>query len=508
MIKCDMLLVYCTSFEIIIESSDMSNQSWWHLQIKRFVWVILLLMVGVPAALPQESSEAGTDDGGEQTEEVEMERLVFWSTEFQPVRVSRQQALIDKFESLNPNIEIELVVVDTALIDQLLRLADSQGQSPDMILHPLLLTARWERLGLLNVDYATRMVETLGLETFAQGALSLNRLEDGRYAAIPSDGWELLIIYRRDWFAEAELAAPTSFDLLREAAQTLHDPRNDRYGMCIPTDPEAAFTWQVFEQLAIANNAHIYNAEGQLSIETEAFMSAADLYVELVRDYSQNERGWTLTQIEDAYLSGKCAMMFASSALMTDIAGLNEFRLPTCPECQDNLGFLAEISGFVSLVEGETEDAVAVARGEVNNIGIGKYASEAVADFILYYFNEGYLEWLAADPQMKLPMRRGTRDDEDLFVNGWFDLVIGFDHRVPLRELYPESELTAVLDGATRYRRLGLDTVQAPLLFELQSQTFIQRHLVDAAFDTITVEEALQNIRQEIESLAAGLLTE
>ena len=83
-------------------------------------------------------------------------RITFWSNEFQPERVERQREIIDAFEAANPGVEVELVVADENLMDQLMTLNVAAGTPPDVVLHPLQLSAKWYASGLLyQFGYAT-----------------------------------------------------------------------------------------------------------------------------------------------------------------------------------------------------------------------------------------------------------------------------------------------------------------------------------------------------------------
>ena len=107
-------------------------------------------------------------------------QITFWSNEFQPARVERQQAIIDAFEAANPGVEVELVVMDENLMDQLMTLNVAAGTPPDVVLHPLQLTASWYNQGLLDAEFATEIINELGVDTFSQGALDLLSVEDGK----------------------------------------------------------------------------------------------------------------------------------------------------------------------------------------------------------------------------------------------------------------------------------------------------------------------------------------
>ena len=69
------------------------------------------------------------------------------------------------------------------------------------------------------------VVESLDPSTFADAALGLATV-DGQVAAVPSDGWGQLIVYRKDLFDAAGLEAPTTYEAIEAAAAAVGDRRN------------------------------------------------------------------------------------------------------------------------------------------------------------------------------------------------------------------------------------------------------------------------------------------
>ena len=60
---------------------------------------------------------------------------------------------------------------------------------------------------------------------------------DGKVAAVPTDGWGQLLIYRKDLFDAAGLEKPDTFDKIEAAAAALNDPGNNFYGITASNDP-------------------------------------------------------------------------------------------------------------------------------------------------------------------------------------------------------------------------------------------------------------------------------
>ncbi|MFN2276904.1 MAG: ABC transporter substrate-binding protein, partial [Candidatus Promineifilaceae bacterium] len=149
-------------------------------------------------------------------------------------------------------IEVALQFVDPATLPDLAETAVLSNTLPDVILHPLEYTVSWSEEGILDPAAANEAIEQIGRETFDQGALNLVDLA-GQTAAIPSDGYQQILLYRSDWFDENGLDAPDNYDDMMAGAETFFDPDNLTSGLVIPTESNLISTHRSFEHLAIAN---------------------------------------------------------------------------------------------------------------------------------------------------------------------------------------------------------------------------------------------------------------
>lgn len=430
--------------------------------------------------------------------------ITFWSNEFQPERVERQQAIIDRFEEANPGVNVELVVMDENLMDQLMQLNVAAQTPPDVVLHPLQLTAKWYNQGLLDAEFATEVINSLGVDTFSQGALDLLSVDEGLYAAIPSDGWGQMLFYRKDLFDAAGLEAPTNYDAILAAAEALHDPDNGFVGFLGASSASELYTWQVFEHIALANGATFVDAEGNILWDTPEMIEAFEFYNEVMTSYGplQSDYYWLQTRAE--YQAGNGAMVVWSPFLLDELAGLRNDALPNCAECEDNPAFIAENSGVVSAISGYSSDEPA-AWGSVNSLGVAPNAAPEAQAFIEYWMTEAYLDGLAIATEGKFPMRTGTPDDPDAFIEGWSNLDVGVDTRAPLSDFYDAETLNIIVEGSEGYQRMGYDVGQALLASAVSTQFFIQEAIVAMLNGEITPEEAALRVQQETEALQAAL---
>jgi multiple sugar transport system substrate-binding protein len=432
------------------------------------------------------------------------ETVVVWSNEFQPERTARQQAIIKAFEAIHPNVEVELAVMDENLMDRMMAQNVAVNTPPDIVIHPLSLTARWARQGLLDTDAATEIVKQLGAETFSPGALQLTETDDGSYAAIPTDGWGQLLIYRKDWFEAAGLEPPNSYEAIAAAAEALNDPEKGIVGFLGASSPSDVYTWQVFEHIALANGASFVDGAGTITFDSTKMVEAIQFYADLMKRYGPREPDYYWLQTRADYLAGKGAMVVWSPFILDELAGLRNDAMPTCRECRQNRRFIAQNSGFVSAIRGFSNDEPA-AWGSLNSIGITPNASPMAREFVEYWMGGAYVEELALAPEGKFPMRRGTPEEPELFLQEWSELPVGVNRFAKLGDIYDEDTLQTIVNGSEGYSRMGYDEGQSVLASDISSQTFIQQNLVEVLKGKLSPRQAAAKIQAEIENLQQEL---
>jgi len=452
-----------------------------------FTLFVLTLLVAVMAIAP-----AATQD-----DEV---TITFWTSEVQPERIEVQESIVAAFEEANPGVTVEIVPTEESEMDRLMIANLASDTLPDVVLHAVQFSAKWVSDGALDPSVATAVIEDLGVDTFSSGALDLAELEDSTYASVPSDGWGQLLLYRSDLFDEAGLEAPTSYASILSAAEALHDPDNEFYGFCGPNAVDQQYTWQVFEHVALANGASFVDADGNITWDTPEMREAMEYYKTLMTTAGQPESGWYWDQTRANYLAGNCAITIWSPFILDEMAGLRDAAFPSCEECEDNPAFIAENSAFVGAFTGYSSDSPA-AWGSTFNIGVSPDAPEEARAFVDFWFSEAYLDALAIAPEGKFPMRQGTTDNPEEFVEGWAGLDVGVDRRAPLSDFYSQEDLDTIVSGSEGYSRMGFDEGSAELASAVGSLFFIQENLVAYLNDDLSLEAAAEEIQIEIEDL-------
>jgi multiple sugar transport system substrate-binding protein len=430
--------------------------------------------------------------------------IQFWSTETQPARAEKTQAIIAKFTEAT-GINVQLVLTDENTLDSLMAANLAAGTLPDVIFHPVDFTAAWYAQGILDADAATTAIGNLGQETF--GGLNLVMVEDGLYAAVPTDGWGQLLIYRADLFDANGLEAPTTFEAIEAAAAALNDPDNNFYGITAATDASEVFMQQTFEHFALANGVQLTDDEGNVTLNTPEMIEALDFYGNLMANYGPpGACGVVCTRA--TYFTGQAAMIVWSPFILDEMAGLRDAALPNCPECEENIAFLAENSAISPAFVGPSGDAPAQ-YGQVSNLGITTSANtEAAIQFVEFWLSDGYLDWLSVAPEGKFPMRQGTPDAPTSFIEGWSMLETGVDRKAPLGDFYSPEVLETLIAGATGFDRWGFAQGQGELVSGVYTELPVPVNLRQIIDGAMTGEEAAEEIQMWVEEIQAALVEE
>lgn len=422
--------------------------------------------------------------------------ITFWSTLVEPDRVATQQGIIDAFTEAT-GIEVELVPVPEDDLPNLIVTNAASGDLPDVVHHPIDFAIGWAEQGLLDVEAAAEVVESLGRDTFNQGALALAS-QDDQPVAVPADGWGQLLVYRTDLFEAAGLEPPDTFESLLAAAEALHgDGMN---GITASTDPADVFTQQTFEFLALGAGCQLIT-DGEVSLDSPACVEAITTYADLIQNYSPG----TVQNVDttrSTYFAGDAAMLIWSPFILDELAGLRNDALPTCEECTDDPMFLANNSGFVPALSAEgTEPAQ---YGQVSYFGIGTGAdTDSAKQFVEFLMSDGYVDWLSIAPEGMFPMRAGTAEEPESFVEGWKALDIGVDTRTPFGEVYSDEVVNTLIEGTHNFQRWGFADGYGALVSSLYTSLAIPQALSAVLNEGLSPEDAAAQMQSAAEEQLA-----
>ena len=378
------------------------------------------------------------------------EELRFWTTEEQPARLARQEAMAADFAAASGHT-VEVIPVSENDLGTRATAAFAAGDLPDVIYHTLQFAAPWTEAGILDIDAATDVIEALGEDTFAPGALAM-AATDGGFASVPVDGWTQMLVYRADLFAEKGLEPPNSYANVLAAVEALHSPP-DMYGFVAATKIDENFMSQVLEHVFLANGVSPVGPDGVQELDEAATIEVLEFYKAIAEASPPGDLYWD--QSRTLYFSGNAAMIIWSPFILDELAGLRDSAPPTINDDPTSTD-LAAATGIVTNFAGPSNPDGA-AWGDVRYFGITSDAStDAAMEFVQYSMNEGYGATLAIAPEGKFPVRRGTADNPTAFSDLWATLDVGVDRKAPLGDLYEAAMIEEIVGGLDVAQRWGV----------------------------------------------------
>jgi multiple sugar transport system substrate-binding protein len=427
-----------------------------------------------------------------ETVEVEREAEVvieFWSTDNEEERVDVYEAVAAAFMAEHPEIEVRIVAIEEAGVTQRMATALAANRPPDLIRMGVERVAAFAADEILDEDAAGAVIEAVGIDDFRAGPLQMvTNPATGNYAAIPFDGWIQAIWYRGDVFEEAGLNAPLTWDDINAACDALPGMGNLLYALTLGTDPGQNYGHQVFEQVAMSNDAWPFDEEGNVTMNTPEMIEALEFYADLQRCALPGPQYWRGGR--EAYELDQSGMLFYSTYIMDDLVdgsgleGGGQVEIPV----ED----LAGKTGFASMMEGPNG---AASYGQLVTLAIPKGAdpeAQMVAEWFLT--GQSYIDVLSLAPFGKVPVLKSA-------VDGWKDLSPYFAN-------YSPETLDQIANGYETMQRWlfrpDYDTTERAVIGDIEGRLLIPQAISNIALEGImTPETAAEWLQEQVEALLA-----
>jgi multiple sugar transport system substrate-binding protein len=419
----------------------------------------------------------------------------FWTTEEQPERLAKQQAMAEEFAKATGN-NVEVIPVSETDLGTRTTAAFAAGDLPDVIYHPLQYALPWAEAGILDTGAATEVVDKLGRDTFAAGPLSMAAY-DGDIASVPVDGWTQMIVYRADLFEEKGLAAPNTYANVLAAIDALHNPP-EMYGFVAATKVDENFMSQVLEHVFLSNGVSPVDANGFKPLDVAATTEVLDFYKAIAKASPPGELYWK--QSREIYFAGDAAMIIWSPFILDELAGLRDSAAPTIND-DPTTKELAAKTGIVTNFAGPSNPDGA-AWGDVRYFGITSDADTDTAQaFVEYSMNDGYMQTLSIAAEGKFPVRSGTADEPGKFSDAWSQIPVGVDRKAPMKDLYSAEMLDEIVGGLKVAQRWGVAEGQLSLASKIINSQAINRIVRQYIDDEIDAAAAVAAMNAELSAI-------
>jgi multiple sugar transport system substrate-binding protein len=421
---------------------------------------------------------------------VEVEKTVveFWTTDNEEERVDVYEAVAERFMAENPDIEVRIVPIEEGGISQRIATALAANRLPDVVRMGVERVAAFAADEILDEDAAEAVIASIGEDDFRAGPLAMViNPTTGKYAAVPFDGWIQAIWYRADVFEEAGLDAPVTWEAIDAACDALPGTGNLLYAVTIGTDTSWNYGHQVFEQIAISNEAWPFDADGNVTMNTPEMVEALRFYSDLQRCALPGPQYWRGAR--ESYELDQSGMLFYSTYIMDDL--VDGSGLEGGGQVEIAVEDLALKTGFAPEMVGPNGSA---AYGQLVTLGIMKGADPEAQKVVEYFLTEGYVDILALAPFGKVPVLKSA-------VDGWKDLS-------PFFEYYSSDTLDQIANGYESMQRWlfrpDYDATQRAVIGDIEGRLLIPQVTSNIALEGImTPETAAEWLQEQVEAILA-----
>jgi multiple sugar transport system substrate-binding protein len=465
-----------------------------------FVSVLLMLALALascatPAATPETIEKEVTrvvvetqvvEVPAEPTEKTVVE---FWTTDNEEDRVDAYEAVAAAYMAMHPEVEIRVVPIEEGGISQRIATAQAANRLPDIVRMGVERVAAFAADGILDEDASEAVIASIGEDDFRASPLEMvTDPATGKRAAVPYDGWIQAIWYRADIFDQAGLAAPTSWDTINAACDALPGTANLLYAITIGTDTSQNYGHQVFEQVAISNNAWPFDSSGNVTMNTPEMIEALRFMTDLQRCSLPGPQYWRGAR--EAYELDQAGMLFYSTYIMDDL--VEGSGMESGGNVQIAVDDLAGKTGFAPTMEGPNG---AASYGQLVTLGIMKGADPVAQDVVKFYLTgQSYLDVLALAPFGKVPVLKSA-------VDGWSALSPYFAN-------YSEDTLAQIANGYDTMQRWlfrpDYDATERAVVGDIEGRLLIPTVLSNIALEgTMTPETGAAFLQEQVEGLLA-----
>lgn len=365
-------------------------------------------------------TEGGGDDddngGGGMTDTDPPEaELVFWHTEPEDKRKRRINDITQRFNDQNDkNITVKAQPVDETQINEQVLAGAAAGTLPNVILPNVQMIQQLGAEGLLAKEAVGEAIDRIGRDRFLNGPLNMLQAGSGGHFGTPHSTFINTFWYRKSVFEEQGLPEPNTWDGLKTAAEALHDPDNDQFGIGTANKKDV-YMRQCITPFIFSNGGRVLNEQGDVVFDSPEVAEALEAYADITQFNPPGKHSFGTTR--DVYLNGNLHNTMWSTYILDDILNSGGQELVDDTE-------------IVSAIEHDQEGMIGLVQGATilnsDNRDISEREVQASIDFLEYlYSDQAYIDFIHLAPGGMRPVL-GDISSKDAYqdnevLNAWGD---------------------------------------------------------------------------------------
>ena len=244
---------------------------------------------------------------------------------------------------------------------------------------------------------------------------------------------------------------------------------------------------QLFEQVAISNNAWPFDEDGNVTFDTPEMIAALRFYTGIQKCALPGPQYWRGAR--EAYELDQAGMLFYSTYIMDDL--VEGSGMESGGNVQIAVPDLALKTGFAPVMQGPNGSAT---YGQLVTLGLMKGADPEAQAVIKYFLTNGYQDVLALAPFGKVPVLKSAVDD-------WKDLS-------PFFKNYSDETLNQIANGYDSMQRWlfrpDYDATQRAVVGDIEGRLLIPQVISNIALEgTMTPETGAAWLQEQVTTLLA-----
>ncbi len=283
-------------------------------------------------------------------------KISFWFANITPDREAGFKELIRIFEKQNPDIEVDFLGIpgDSR---QKLDMAIAANEAPDCSdIVQFAMPSYIARKSLVRLDgYYSKWTEKNQVVPAALDTVrSFDPSGKKRLFGLPMASNIWVLWARPDWFAEAGLEMPKTWDDFFRAVKVLSDKKAGRYGIALRGGAGGGTTLE-YLMYSYSGITKYFTADGKCTINDPKHVEFVEKYLGLYGNYTAEgdlNNGWT--ELAAAFQSGRAAMVFhnlGSSSAHAKIFSNDTAKFAAVPLPMGDKGYnvhpALSVSGYV-----------------------------------------------------------------------------------------------------------------------------------------------------------------
>lgn len=242
----------------------------------------------------------------------------YWHTFTSQSEAAGLQAVLDLFKAAHPDVAVTPENIPNPEFMAKITAAVVSGSRPNVT---MVASERFQDLLAMGAltDMTDRIANWERRADFDDKRFD-SITADGKVYGVPGFTFVDWMYYRKDWFEEAGIAPPTTYDEFRDAAIKLTDPAKGRFGFGLRGGPGGQnFIVNVME----AFGSPVLHADGTIGLDRDKAIQALDWYSGLlVKDHAvpTSAANDGFQQVISGFQTGQTAMIWHHTGSYQDIA--------------------------------------------------------------------------------------------------------------------------------------------------------------------------------------------